>query len=269
MTKINTSDIINNIIETNNYGKIKVLSYDGKEKDHMYTVIFLNTNNKQQVSRSSIKRHSCVDEQKKKENHKLLIKNKIIKRKKMNKTKEQDIIYTNKKLFKTLALDQSTTGTAYSIYIDKQLIKYGKIDTKDYEDSIFKIIKIRNEINKIITEENIDLLVIEDIYMGYNVHTFKILSILYGILEILSIEKNILFLSQVPYNWKKGVGISLGVSNNDKKRRDKQKESSVDIVNRKFGLSIKDNDISDSILIGYHTVNNCIKEQNYIENIWS
>ncbi len=250
LTRINLEDIINTIIPTNSYGDIKVLRYIGKDKDYLYEIQFLNTNNIETVTRSSIKRNSCVD-------------TKII-----NENKKKKIIYTNKKLFKTLALDQSTTGTAYAIYIDQQLIKYGKIDTSDLSDPILKIIKIRNEVQSIIEKENIDLLAIEDIYMAYNVHTFKTLAILYGMLEILAVDNNIMFISQVAYQWKQGIGIAL-TKLQGKNRRDKQKQSSKELANLKFGLNLTDDDISDAILIGYHTVTNCIKRQEYEEGKWS
>lgn len=268
LTRINLEDIINTIIPTNSYGDIKVLKYIGKDKDYLYEIQFLNTNNIETVTRSSIKRNSCVDTKLKKENHKKNMNKKIANRKKLNENKEQQIIYTNKKLFKTLALDQSTTGTAYAIYIDQQLIKYGKIDTSDLSDPILKIIKIRNEVQSIIEKENIDLLAIEDIYMAYNVHTFKTLAILYGMLEILSVDNNIMFISQVSYQWKQGIGIAL-TKLQGKNRRDKQKQSSKELANLKFGLNLTDDDISDAILIGYHTVINCIKRQEYEEGKWS
>lgn len=269
MTRIDVNDIINKQIHTNSYGDIIVLKYIGKEeKDYMYEVEFIESKNKEIVTRSSIKRNSCVDTKKKKENHKNNMNKKIEYRKKLNNSKEQQLIYTNKKLIKTLALDQSTTGTAYAIYIDKQLIKYGKIDTHTCSDSILKIIKIRNEIQKIITEEKIDIMAIEDIYMAYNVNTFKTLAILYGVLEILAIDNNLLFISQVPYQWKQGVGIAL-TKLQGKNRREKQKQTSKELANLKFGLELKDDDISDAILIGYHTVTNCIKQPSYIDGIWS
>lgn len=269
LARINVEDIINNIIHTNSYGDIKVLKYIGKEdKEYMYEVEFINTNNIQIVTRSSIKRNSCVDEKQKKENHKKNMSKKITNRKKLNGNKEQQLIYTSKKHLKTLALDQSTTGTAYAIYIDQQLIRYGKIDTHDLEDSILKIIKIRNEVQSIIEKENIDLLAIEDIYMAYNVHTFKTLAILFGILEVLAIDNNIMFIPQVAYQWKQGVGIAL-TKLQGKNRRNTQKETSKDIANLKFGLNLTDDDISDAILIGYHTVTNCIKKPEYENGKWS
>lgn len=267
MGKINTDDIINSIITTNNYGDILITKYCGKEKEHMYEIEFLDTHNKQVVSRSSIKRKSCVDNKKKKDDHKMNMNKKISNRKKLNDNKEQQVIYTDNELLRVLALDQSTTGTAYAIYIGTQLIKFGKIDTSDLDDVILKIIKIRNEIQNIIIEENIDLLVIEDIYMAYNVHTYKTLAILYGTLEILSIDNNILFLSQVPYQWKQGVGIAL-TKLQGKNKREVQKQTSKNIANLKFGLNLEDDDISDAILIGFHTVSNCIKKPNYSKDIW-
>lgn len=269
MPKINVEDIVNTIVSTNSYGNIQILSYQGKnDKDHLYEIVFLDTNNKQVVTRNSIKRQSCVDEKQKKLNHKAVTTKKINNRKKLNSSQEQQYIYTDKTNLKTLALDQSTTGTAYSIYINKQLISFGKVDTSDLSDSILKIIKIRNEIQKIIEKEKIDILAIEDIYMAYNVHTFKTLAILYGMLEILAIDNNIMFISQVPYQWKKGVGIALTkLKGSDK--RNAQKETSKDISNRKFGLNLNDDDISDAILIGYHTVTNCIKKSLYTEGQWS
>lgn len=262
-------DIINSTISTNSYGDILVLEYIGKEKEHMYKIKFINTGNEEIVSKSSIKRHSCVDnelkEQKKKENK---VK-KIQSRKDCNVYKDQQIIYTNRDTYKVLALDQSTTGCAYSIFIKDKLIKYGKIDTKKIDNTLQRIIHIRDYIQELIKKENIDIMVIEDIYMYYNVETFKTLAKLFGTLEVLAYENKIIFLSQIAYHWKKGVGLNLSKYKTDSKRREYQKEHSIQLANELFALDLKDDDISDSILIGYHTVKNCIKKKEYEDNIWS
>lgn len=262
MSRINTQDIINNIIDTNNYGQIKILEYIGKEeKEYIYKIQFLNTNNIQLAKRSSIKRHSCVDDKLREDNNKLRKNKEIDNRKKLNIFKNQEYIHTNKNLFKILSLDQSTTGCAYSIFIDDQLIKFGKIDTSKCCHHIEKIIKIKNTITEIIKNENIDLLVLEDIYMAYNVDVFKTLAILLGTLEIVAYENNIKCLIQTPYNWKKGIGLNLGKHTSASKKREYQKNQSIQLANKLFYLDLKDDDISDSILIGYHTVKNCIVKE--------
>lgn len=269
MKKIDVNDIINNIITTNKYGDIIVVEYVEKnDKDYIYKIKFLNTHNEQLVTRSSIKRKSCVDEKLKEINKKNKKTEKINSRMKLNIFKNQEFIEIDKENFKTLSLDQSTSGCAYSIFIDNQMIKYGKINTSNIENSILKIIKIKKEICDIIKNENIDLIVLEDIYMGYNVETFKTLSILLGTLEILAYENNIKCLVQTPYNWKKGVNLNLSKFSKNEKRREYQKKASVNLANKIFYLNLDDDDISDSLLIGYYTVNNCLKRKKFIDNNW-
>lgn len=271
MKRIDVNDIVNTIVKTNKYGNIKILDFVEKnDKDYIYKVLFIDTNNEQLVTRSSIKRNSCVDEKLKLENKKNNKKNKINNRLKLNIFKNQEYININKNNFKTLALDQSTTGCAYSIFIDKQMIKYGKINTSNIDNSILKIIKIRDEVNNLIKQESIDLIVLEDIYMGYNVETFKTLAILLGSLEILAYENNIKCLLQTAYNWKKGVNLNLSKHDKNSKRREYQKNASINLANKLFYLELTDDDIADSLLIGYHTVNNCLiySKIDFINNNW-
>lgn len=263
-------DIIGEIIETNSYGKIEILEYIGKtDKDHIYNIKFINTGNTKNETRSSIKRKSCIDELEKERIRKEKKDKEIEERRKLNAIKGKEVVYSNKKYNKILALDQSTTGCAYSIFVNKQLIKFGKIDTTKLSCSTEKIIKIRNEVQKMILEENVDILAIEDIYMHKNVEVFKTLAILYGTLQIIAFENNISFLSLVAYQWKSAMGIDFGYHNDYKKKRDYQKKSSVKRVNEIYALELKDDDICDSILIGLHTVVNCIKYDSYEEDTWS
>lgn len=270
MAKINVNDLLNKEFPTNKYGIIKVLDFIEKtEKDYIYKVLFKDTNNIQDVTRASIKRGSCVDDEYKKQQKKEKSKQKTKQRLKMNEFKEQQYVTVEKNNFKTLSLDQSTTGCAYSIFIDNQMISFGKVDTKQYDDPILKIIKIRDIINEIIKKENIDLLVIEDIYIGYNANTYKTLAILYGVLEILAYENDIIFISQTAYQWKKGVGLNLSKLKGMSNRRDYQKRHSIELANKIFHLDLEDDDISDSLLIGYHTVNNCFKKSIIKFDTWA
>lgn len=252
MAKINVQEMVGKKIKSNSYGYFIVVSYIGKpQKDHMYKIKFVDTNNQYTVTRSSIMRKSCVDKTKKLSVKKDNAKKKIQYRKKLNRIKGKETIEFNGKNCRILSLDQSINGTACAYYIDEQLIHYGKIDTSMYDNYVEKIIHVRDVVSDMIDKHKIDVIAIEDIYMGFNVEVYKKLAILYGVIQILALEKKVKFISAVAYQWKESTGCLTG-------KRKAQKKKSIQRVNEIYGFNIDDDDIADSILIGRYVSKDCI-----------
>ena len=94
---------------------------------------------------------------------------------------------------KLLALDQSSKITGVAIFENGLLQKYSKIDLDG--ELPYRLMKLRETILKIIKEENITEIAIEDIQMQSNVvnnvETFRTLAEVRGVLEELFQELNI------------------------------------------------------------------------------
>ena len=105
------------------------------------------------------------------------------------------------------------------------------------------------DVKDLIYKHNIENLVLEDIFLGKNLYTYKILSCLLGCFAKLSIDENVsltLFSSQT---WRE----KYGFASND---REKSKLKAVNLVKRKFGLNldIKENDLADALLMAVFVV---------------
>ncbi len=84
-----------------------------------------------------------------------------------------------------LALDQASIITGYAVFQDGKLVKYGKLELKEEEIGP-RLVTLRNEIKRLINENNIDYVAFEDIQIqasvGNNVKTFKVLANVYGVI---------------------------------------------------------------------------------------
>ena len=186
---------------------------------------------------------------------------------------------------KILALDQSSTATAYSIMQDGKLIDYGLIKPKsskrvagvtikeelhlititmpeeEYDTTLLRISYICDMVKKLIKKTKPNRVAFEEIYvapsfnpitkrMDYsrvNISGFRSLSRLQGQLS------RILWESEIPYDiileqtWITAFG-----KYNSKIKREERKDDVMAKVNEMYGLDITVDDISDAIGIAYY-----------------
>ena len=152
---------------------------------------------------------------------------------------------------KLLALDQASRITGYAIFDDDQLITYGKIVTEDADVGI-RLMKIRNAVKKIIEENNIDEVIMEDIQLQNNVQnnvqTFKTLAEVFGVIYELLTEMNIPNSAVLSSSWKSTLGIKG-------RTRPEQKKNAQEYVINTFGKK-PTQDECDAICIGCHKIKN-------------
>lgn len=147
-----------------------------------------------------------------------------------------------------LALDQATVNTAYSVWVNSKLITHGKVTAdekiKDYRRSLQMVDLIMQKVN----EYKPDMIILEDAFSNGNNKTFGMLSCLRGMsMERFKIE-GYQFDIVTPATWKSFAKI--------KGKRPEQKEQSVALAEKIFGLELfDDDDIADSINIGCWAVN--------------
>ena len=156
---------------------------------------------------------------------------------------------------RVLILDQART-TGFAVYDDNLLKDYGTMTLGRKSDLYEDILYVANQkIKKLIHENQIDFIVIEDIQQQkQNVSTYKKLAMLMGTLLCLFQEMNKPYEIVPPTRWKSFCKIKG-------RKRIEQKANTILFVKEKFGLENVTEDEADSIAMGFWAVNN-IKDEN-------
>ena len=178
------------------------------------------------------------------------------------------IIPSKGKKFRILALDQATVISGWSVFDDKELIKYGIISPNEKFDKITRISIVRQWLIGTIDSIKPDLILFEDIqlqdfnkssfpgqkkqYDNVGVTTFKVLAELIGVLENTAYEAGIPFKIIHSATWRKDVGI------NGRTRADKKKSAQM-LVKKWYDVQVSE-DEADAICIGRYGSNNFKKE---------
>lgn len=160
---------------------------------------------------------------------------------------EQKLDRKDKKI--TLALDQATYTTGYSIYYDNELFKFGVFETKE-EDFIKRCSTIKQWLISMIEMYRPDLIALEGIQLQeksdstrtMGVTVFQELAELLGALSLTCFEVGIRFKICPTNTWRSHCGVK-GRSRADKKASMKQ------LVKKWYDISVTD-DAADAIGIG-------------------
>lgn len=148
---------------------------------------------------------------------------------------------------KVLALDQSSRVTGYAIFDNNQLVTSGTFVTDD-ERIGHRLLEIRNRIQSMVSNYNIDYLVFEEIQLQQQgVTTYKVLAQVLGICEELATELNIPYTIVPSVTWKSTLGIKG-------KGRTEQKKNAQSFVVNTYNKKVTQ-DESDAICIGTHFIN--------------
>ncbi len=148
-----------------------------------------------------------------------------------------------------LALDQASHITGYSIFEDKTPIKISHFNAKgtDFAD---RLVSIKQQVDALIKEYNIDTVAIEDIQLQQNkvqnVKTFKMLAEVLGVLEEYLQEIKMEYYVIPPIKWKATLKIAgLG--------RTAEKAAAQKYVKDTYGI-ICTEDEADSVGIATHII---------------
>lgn len=148
---------------------------------------------------------------------------------------------------KLLALDQSSKISGYAIFDEGKLIDYGKFVIDD-EDFGTRLVRIRNKINYLIQQHEINEIVFEDIQLQNNiennVQTFKKLAEVFGIIYELATELKIKNSAVLAVQWKSTLGIKG-------KKRLEQKQNAQKYILENYNIKATQ-DECDAICIGLH-----------------
>ena len=171
-----------------------------------------------------------------------------------------------------LAIDASTNSMAFSVYVEGELKKFGKINFYGkhvYEragDACKKLIPFLKDFN-------IDAVVIESAIYTNSQKTAINLAIVQGaIIGSSQVAGNRTVVSCSPVAWQNWIGnkkltkqekeeIKLtdpghSFSWYKQKEREKRKQRTIRIVNIEFGLKLDDDDVADAVAIGWYSFKN-------------
>ena len=148
-----------------------------------------------------------------------------------------------------LCLDASTECTGISIYEGSKLIYADKISTDTTSGKFRKIRIMCDRIEQVIDEYKINHILLEDIYMGKSVSSFLALANLQGALADLFKRKNVNFTLIYASEWKGYFSILT--------KREIGKIKSIQLCQEITGRIFQE-DIAESILIGYYAIKNLI-----------
>ena len=149
-----------------------------------------------------------------------------------------------------LSLDCSTKSTGWAVYEGKTLKDYGCI-TSSSTDLFTRIHKMVDGIEKLIKENNIEKIILEEVRPEngvQNIKTHRALMWLQGALAMMAhdnfpkIESVYLY----PSEWRKSCNIKTGRG----VVRETVKQHDIRFVQETFGIKVND-DIADAIGIGY------------------
>ena len=169
-------------------------------------------------------------------------------------------------MVKILAVDQARHG-AWTIYDyeKKMILEYG---TWAFESKLYTfeqaMLHIEDLIAEVIQTHDIDAVFLEDIQLRQNVQSFKRLAQLQGVLVNLCEKTNIVYNLVAPTQWQnycKARGrttkeIKSKVISVEPTAKKTSKILSLQFVRDKFGIETVNDNLSDSICIGWYVVNN-------------
>ncbi|MCX7610339.1 MAG: crossover junction endodeoxyribonuclease RuvC [Ignavibacterium sp.] len=163
---------------------------------------------------------------------------------------------------KVLSVDGALSHTGYAVWDREKVTKIGIIQTKECKATPYssdRIFYICNEIDKIIKEENIDVVVVENQFTGVNRKTSSILSNVRGAIQyIVKMNQKEIYACQ-PTVIKKVISQKGNSKKEDMFKAIEEKQREEKIIDEQMWNKIielkeknkKIDDIIDAISIGY------------------
>lgn len=142
---------------------------------------------------------------------------------------------------KTIAFDQATIHTGWSIFEGSSLKKQGLIDASNASCRLTGMAML---VCRKIDETAPDLVVIEDTAYQSNASVYKVLCQLQGTIIGHCVEHGIPYLILAPTAWRKKLGFEQG-----NLKRPELKRLAVDYVENIYGIRVSD-DVAEAVCIG-------------------
>lgn len=168
-----------------------------------------------------------------------------------------------------MAIDASTNSLAFSIYKNKDLYQFGKINfvgTTTYE----KVVDAARKTSAFLTMYDVDAIVIEHTVFMNSPKTAADLALVQG--ALLGAAQVKLVRSVAPITWQNFIGnkkftteekLAIRKANPDKSdswyknyERQARKQKTIHYIEVQYDKTITDNDVADAIAIGHYAINN-------------
>lgn len=154
-----------------------------------------------------------------------------------------------------LALDQASKTTGYAVFVDGNLEAFGKFSF-DHQDIDIRLVLIRQKVQELIVQYNIEEVIYEDIQqqnnVQNNVQTFKVLAEVYGVISEVLTSIDIRHSSVLSTSWKSSLSIKG-------RNRVEQKRNAQKYVNEKYGITATQ-DECDAICIGEYKIKQSVND---------
>ena len=168
-----------------------------------------------------------------------------------------------------MAIDASTNSLAFSIYSNKELVQFGKINfvgLTTYE----KVIDAARKTSAFLKMYSVDAIVIEHTVFMNSPKTAADLALVQG--ALLGAAQIRLVRSVAPITWQNFIGnkklskeeqLNIRINNPGKSdswyknfERNLRKEKTIRFIDVVYDKRISDNDVADAIAIGHYAINN-------------
>jgi Holliday junction resolvasome RuvABC endonuclease subunit len=178
-------------------------------------------------------------------------------------------LYTDKADI-VMGIDASTHSLAFAVFDGERLLRYGKIyfeGNTSYErlaDSQRKVLALNSQFN-------VDYIAIEKAIMVKSVDTTIKMGMAIGVIIASVVRDSTRVVEVAPVSWQSFIGNKNysraqkgAVKNANPGRsdswiknfiRESRKQYTIDFFNKKFGIYVDDNDVSDAIGIAWYAVN--------------
>jgi Holliday junction resolvasome RuvABC endonuclease subunit len=153
---------------------------------------------------------------------------------------------------RVLAIDQATKISGYSIWDDKKLTTYGKLEVNPKIQIIERMKLMSEKIVDLIDKTMPDMLILEDVQYQKNQKTFQELANLQGVIMAYLFKIDMPFQIVYPTTWKSFCSIKG-------KKREEQKENTKIFVKYRYKIDVSE-DEADAVGIGHWAINNIINE---------
>lgn len=241
MAKVNWADKVGETFQTKNWGVITLKEYVKDGKNHLYKIKFNDTGNEELINWNSIKSGTCIDSVQRKINKQRAEQIRLKERNRLIKQKGDGFDVTGiDKNARILAVDLATQKVGVSFARQGEIVasRLIKADSGDYRTRGHKIVA---EIVGMLKKGKIDVLVIEDIYLGLNSSVLEILAEVRGMLTWHCIDLGVKIVSVSASRWKHHFNMPT--------YREEQKEFAMNYYYRATGQVADSDDVADAYML--------------------
>lgn len=145
---------------------------------------------------------------------------------------------------KVIGLDQSTRRSAYSVFINGKLKRFGTFVADEKEkDPYVRMEQMHEQLSAFLKKEKPDAVVIENIQFQKNQHAYAVLGNMQGVVFAILYALHIPFFVVEPSKWRVNVGIK------PTSKREILKKDAIETASAKYGIDASE-DESEAALIG-------------------